>query len=149
MAVIPIYHRIASLPATGIEAACRVTELFERQMAYLHRNGYRSMRLDEVVRSIKAVPQPNVRAHLRRGFRDLYSTVRPILSRFRLHRDRFLRGLRRSRATGRASGSCAPFSRGQSARLSRAVHLRQPYAHAPLSDAREQAEGAREIRESG
>lgn len=88
LAVIPIllYHQIASLPRDRDPKQLAVSQaLFERQMAYLHRNGYRCMRLDEVVRSIKAgLPQPKKAFVLTfdDGFKDLYSTVRPILSRF-------------------------------------------------------------------
>lgn len=159
LAVIPIllYHQIASLPHHRDPKQLAVSQaLFERQMAYLHRNGYRCMRLDEVVRSIKAgLPQPKKAFVLTfdDGFRDLYSTVRPILSRFGFTATVFfVAGCagRESNWEGQSGSLAAPLLSWSEAReLSRAGFTfgSHTLTH-PFLTRLEQAEAAREIRES-
>jgi peptidoglycan/xylan/chitin deacetylase (PgdA/CDA1 family) len=81
--VIPIlmYHQIADVPRNRDPRHLAVSpRLFERQMAYLSREGYRCISVED------AIQHPHERRAVvltfDDGFRDLYHTVRPILERY-------------------------------------------------------------------
>lgn len=86
MITIFLYHQIAHVPAQNDPLGLAVSpEAFERQMDYLHRNNYQCLGLDEAVKFItekRPHPKKSFVITFDDGFRDLYTTVWPILERY-------------------------------------------------------------------
>lgn len=86
MIPILLYHQIAEVPAEHDPQRLAVTpEQFERQMAYLRRTGYRCLPLTEAVHRLHhglSLPKKSFVITFDDGYRDIYTTVWPILDRF-------------------------------------------------------------------
>lgn len=81
-----MYHQIAQIPAQhDLLGLTLPPQLFEQQMAYLHRAGYRSLGLDEAIRywqKGRREPRKSFVLTFDDGYRDVYTNVWPILDRF-------------------------------------------------------------------
>jgi peptidoglycan/xylan/chitin deacetylase (PgdA/CDA1 family) len=81
-----MYHQIAQMPkARDPEGFSVLPQVFEQQMAYLHRAGYRCLSLNKAVRYWQeglSQPKKSFVLTFDDGYRDLHSTVWPILDRF-------------------------------------------------------------------
>ena len=157
MIPILLYHQIADLPRHRDPRNLAVSpELFERQMAYLHRNGYRCMQLSQVVRSIiEGLPQVKKAFALTfdDGYKDVYSTVWPILSDFSFTATIFfVTGCagRESAWEGQSGSLAAPLLSWSDARdMSRAgLTFGSHTVTHPYLTRLEHAQAARELRES-
>lgn len=86
MTSILLYHQIAHLPAEQDPMGLAISpQVFEQQMAYLYGAGYQCLSLGEAVKRFRAgTPSPRkaIVITFDDGFRDLYSTIWPILHRF-------------------------------------------------------------------
>lgn len=83
--MIPIlmYHQIADIPHDRDPKNLVVSpRLFEQQMAYLSREGYQCIGLEEAVRHLDESPRKSFVLTFDDGFQDLHHTVRPILERY-------------------------------------------------------------------
>lgn len=84
--MIPIlmYHQIADVPRSSDPKNLAVSPLlFERQMAYLSREGYQCLSLGEAVQYVgRSHPRKTFVITFDDGYQDLYHTVRPILERY-------------------------------------------------------------------
>lgn len=86
MISILLYHRIAQVSDQHDSRGLAVPpRLFERQMSYLHRAGYRCISLREAVRCRREglrQPRKGFVLTFDDGYRDLYTNAWPILDRF-------------------------------------------------------------------
>jgi len=84
--IILLYHQISDLPAALDPYGISVTpDDFARQMAYLHDNGYRVMRLSDAVRALRdgeTLPQKAVTITFDDGYRDNLTHALPVLQRY-------------------------------------------------------------------
>jgi peptidoglycan/xylan/chitin deacetylase (PgdA/CDA1 family) len=86
MIPILLYHQIAEVPAEHDPLGLAVTpERFEQQMVYLYRAGYHCLSLTEAVHRLRHA-SPLLRKSfvitIDDGYRDIYTTVWPILDRY-------------------------------------------------------------------
>jgi peptidoglycan/xylan/chitin deacetylase (PgdA/CDA1 family) len=82
-----MYHYIRNVDQTGDPLGYELSlapELLEAQMAWLHEQGYRTMRMDMVARCIAnaACPAKAVALTFDDGYADAFTTVLPILRRY-------------------------------------------------------------------
>ena len=86
MIPILLYHQIAQVPEQNDPKELAVPpQLFERQMAYLHRAGYRCLDLEQTVRYWQEGLNPPKKGFVLTfddGYQNLYFNMWPILDRF-------------------------------------------------------------------